>query len=83
MLAKITFFTLKFDAASRIVEVPLIFTSTVWIVSSIDFLALAIAAIFAIATVWHPSLSGLGGFGWIIGAVLGGLIHYILSGRSK
>ena len=44
---------------------------------------LAVAAIFAIATVWHPSLSGLGGFGWIIGAVLGGLIHYILSGRSK
>ena len=46
-------------------------------------IALAIAAVFAIATVWHPSLSDLAGFGWIIGAALGGLLHYIMSVRMS
>ena len=46
-------------------------------------IALAIAALFAIATVWHPALSKLAGFGWIIGAALGGGLHYLLSGRSQ
>ena len=45
-------------------------------------IALAIAAIFAVATVWHPALSGLGGFGWIIGAVLGAILHYFMSKKS-
>ena len=45
-------------------------------------IALAIAAVFAIGTVWHPALSGLSGFGWIIGAALGGLLHYFMSGKS-
>lgn len=43
--------------------------------------ALGIAAIFAIATVWHPALSDLSGFGWIIGAALGGSIHCLLSDK--
>ena len=34
--------------------------------------AFGMAAIFSIATVWIPALAGLAGFGWLIGAVLGG-----------
>ncbi len=45
-------------------------------------IALAIAAIFAVGTVWHPALSGLGGYGWIIGAALGAILHYIMSNKS-
>ena len=45
-------------------------------------IALAIAAIFAVGTVWHPALSGLGGFGWIIGAALGAILHYFMSKKS-
>ncbi len=45
--------------------------------------ALAIAAVFAIATVWHHALAGLSGYGWVIGAALGGLLHYGLSGLTK
>tara|TARA_Y100000590_G_scaffold469290_1_gene655984 strand:+ start:1508 stop:2929 length:1422 start_codon:yes stop_codon:yes gene_type:complete len=45
-------------------------------------IALAIAAVFAIGTVWHPALSNLGGYGWIIGAVLGAILHYIMSNKS-
>ena len=37
--------------------------------------AFAMAAIFSIATVWVPALAGLAGFGWLIGAVLGGAFH--------
>lgn len=44
--------------------------------------ALAIAAIFAVATVWVPALSGLNGFGWIIGAALGAILHVILAKKS-
>jgi len=32
------------------------------------FVAWAIAGVFSVLTVWHPSLSGLGGYAWIIGA---------------
>lgn len=46
-------------------------------------IALAVAGLFAIATIWHPALSKLEGFGWIIGAALGGLLHYLLSGRRR
>ena len=45
--------------------------------------ALAIAAIFAIATVWWPALSILSGYGWIIGAALGGGLHYLMSSVKK
>ena len=46
-------------------------------------IALAIAAVFAVGTVWHPSLSSLGGFGWIIGAALGAILHYLMSLLSR
>lgn len=46
-------------------------------------IALAIAAVFAISTVWHPALSNLAGFGWIIGAALGGLLHYMMSNKQQ
>jgi NCS1 family nucleobase:cation symporter-1 len=35
-----------------------------------------VAAIFSIATVWVPALAVLSGYGWVIGAVLGGVIHW-------
>ncbi|MFC6671606.1 NCS1 family nucleobase:cation symporter-1 [Marinobacterium aestuariivivens] len=34
------------------------------------------AAIFSVATVWVPALAALAGYGWVIGAILGGLIHW-------
>jgi NCS1 family nucleobase:cation symporter-1 len=37
--------------------------------------AFAIAALFSVATVWVPALSELSGYGWVIGAVLGGALH--------
>lgn len=36
-----------------------------------------LAAIFSIAAVWVPALADLGGYAWLIGAVLGGLFHWI------
>ncbi len=44
--------------------------------------AFAAAAVFSVATVWVPALSALTGFGWIIGAALGGLFHYLLMGGA-
>lgn len=44
-------------------------------------IAVAVAAVFSIATVWLPALAGLTGFGWLIGAALGGLIHIALARR--
>ncbi|MCR4268084.1 NCS1 family nucleobase:cation symporter-1 [Nitratireductor sp. ZSWI3] len=41
-------------------------------------LAFALAAIFSVATVWVPALSELSGYGWVIGAVLGGALHVVL-----
>ena len=46
------------------------------------FVAWIIAGAFSVATVWHPSLSGLGGYAWIIGAALGSIIHYLSSGSK-
>jgi NCS1 family nucleobase:cation symporter-1 len=45
-------------------------------------IALAISAVFAVATVWHPALSDLSGFGWIIGAALGAILHMVLSKKA-
>lgn len=39
--------------------------------------AAGVAAIFSILTVWLPALEALGGFAWLLGALLGGLFHYI------
>src|SRR5690606_30050918 len=36
-----------------------------------------LAATFSIAAVWVPALADLGGYAWLIGAVLGGLFHWI------
>ncbi|MTI00356.1 NCS1 family nucleobase:cation symporter-1 [Roseibium sp. RKSG952] len=41
-------------------------------------IALAIGACFSILSVWWPALESLSGFGWILGAVLGGLVYWLL-----
>ena len=38
-------------------------------------IAFGIAAVFSLGTVWLPALSALSGFGWVIGAILGGVLH--------
>ena len=43
--------------------------------------AFAVAAVFSVATVWVPAVQALSGFGWLIGALLGGVIHVALSRR--
>ena len=43
------------------------------------FIAWIIAGVFSISTVWHPALSSLGGYAWIIGAFLGAFLHYLMS----
>jgi NCS1 family nucleobase:cation symporter-1 len=40
-----------------------------------------IAGIFSVATVWHPALTGMGGYAWIIGAALGAFLHYLMSNK--
>lgn len=41
-------------------------------------MAFGLAAIFSIATVWVPAFAALSGFGWVIGALLGGTFHLLL-----
>ena len=43
------------------------------------FIAWIIAGVFSILAVWHPALSTLGGYAWIIGAALGAILHFIMS----
>ena len=47
------------------------------------FIAWAIAGIFSVLTVWLPTLSSLGGYAWIIGAALGAILHFAMTGRKK
>ena len=47
------------------------------------FVAWAIAGVFSVLTVWHPSLSWLGGYAWIIGAALGTVLHLMMSGKKS
>ena len=47
------------------------------------FVAWEIAGVFSVLTVWHPSLSGLGGYAWIIGAALGTVLHLMMSGQKS
>ena len=47
------------------------------------FIAMSIAAVFAIATVWWPTFPGQSGYGWVIGAALGGLLHYLMSTMGR
>ncbi len=41
--------------------------------------AFAIAAIFSIATVWVKVLSDLSGYAWLLGALIGGVIYFLLA----
>lgn len=43
--------------------------------------AFAAAAIFSVATVWVPWFAFLTGYGWVIGAILGGAIYHALVRR--
>lgn len=43
--------------------------------------AFAIAAVFSVATVWLPPLVMLSGYAWVIGALIGGALYYILAKR--
>ena len=43
--------------------------------------AFGIAAVFSVGTVWLPALAELAGFGWVIGALLGGTLHVIMMRR--
>jgi len=47
------------------------------------FVAWGIAGVFSVLTVWHPALSSLGGYAWIIGAALGTVLHLMLSGKKS
>jgi len=47
------------------------------------FVAWAVAGVFSVLTVWHPALSGLGGYAWIIGAALGTVLHLMMSGKKS
>jgi len=47
------------------------------------FVAWAIAGVFSVLTVWHPALSWLGGYAWIIGAALGTILHLMMSGQKS
>lgn len=45
-------------------------------------LAVGLAALFSIGTVWLPALQALSGFGWLIGAILGGVFYLLFCGRK-
>lgn len=44
--------------------------------------AFGIAAVFSVATVWVPAFTALSGFGWVIGAVIGGGLHCMLMRKA-
>jgi NCS1 family nucleobase:cation symporter-1 len=44
-------------------------------------IAFGIAAVFSVATVWVPALSQLAGYAWVIGALIGGALYYMLAKR--
>ena len=41
------------------------------------------AALFSLSTVIVPAFSSLGGFGWMIGAGLGGIFYFMLMRQFK
>ena len=41
--------------------------------------AFAVASVFSVATVWVPSLGFLSGYAWIIGAILGGFVYFMIT----
>ncbi len=40
-------------------------------------IAFSIAAVFSVLAVWLPALAELSGFAWLLGALLGGLLHWV------
>lgn len=42
-------------------------------------IAFCIAAVFSVATVWVPVLASLSGYAWVFGAVIGGVIYYLMA----
>lgn len=46
-------------------------------------LSFGLAAVFSISTVLVPALSNLNGYGWLLGAGLGGLFYYLLMPRVR
>ncbi len=46
-------------------------------------IAFGVAAMFSLSTVLVPALSSLGGYGWLIGAGLGGIFYYGLMKRFE
>jgi len=46
-------------------------------------IAFGVAAVFSIATVWVPALGALQGFGWVIGALIGAVLHVVLMRRFE
>jgi NCS1 family nucleobase:cation symporter-1 len=44
-------------------------------------IAFGLSAVFSISTVWVPMLESLSGFSWVIGALLGAVIYYIIVKR--
>ncbi len=44
--------------------------------------AFGVAAIFSISSVWHPSLSFLSGYAWVIGAILGAIFYYVIMPKN-
>ncbi len=45
-------------------------------------LAFFISAVFSVSTVWVAALVSLSGYGWPIGAMLGGLLHCMVVRRK-
>ena len=41
-------------------------------------ISFAVASIFSVASVWTPALSQLQGYSWLLGALLGAVLHYAL-----
>jgi len=42
-------------------------------------IAFAFPAVFSVATVWAPGLGFLSGFSWVIGAILGAAVYYLIT----
>ncbi len=45
-------------------------------------IAFALASVFSVASVWIPALESLSGFAWIIGAIVGGTLHWVFRHKS-
>ena len=41
-------------------------------------IAFGVSAVFSVASVWTPGLESLSGFAWLLGALFGGTLHYVL-----